>query len=655
MKEFFSPSDLAALKLPDLPSTERAIQLMADRENWRDPAREWTAQNADGIWRRRAGRGGGYEYRYDVLPARAKRKLMLGQRREVAKDARAEKKAGLQRDALWDWFERLPEARQQRARERLAALEAVADLVAAGRQRDVAMMHVAAEMKVSLRTLYNWADLVAGVARVDWLPHLMPRHAGRLATAEYSEEAWDWFRDNYLTQSERSAAYVYRDLEKVAKAQGWTIPSCKTLERRVAKIDEAQRIFLRKGAEALKKLYPAQERDRTALSAMEGVNSDGHKVDVFVKWLNGTVCRPVLIGWQDIYSGKILSWRLDIAETWEGVRLAFCDMVETYGVPDHVLLDNGRAFASKKLTGGTPNRYRFKVKPEEPEGVITSLGCKIHWATPYHGQSKPIERAWRDLAHAIGRDVRCEGAFTGNNVNAKPENYGSRAVPYDLFLQVVAERVLEHNARLGRRSKVCGGRLSFDQVFAASYETAIITRPHDAHLRMLLLSSELKSVRDDGSVELAGNRYWSELLLAERGRKVVLRFDPEALQEPVHVYRPNNAYIGAAPCIEAAGFFDMDAAREHARIRNAFVKANKDAALAAQKLTLAEQAALLPAVEMPDPPETTVVRPFITTRGNAAVALTPANSVDPEDSFWTDFNRSASRLRVVRNEDGAGD
>ncbi|WP_280178162.1 DNA-binding domain-containing protein, partial [Starkeya nomas] len=176
--------------------------------------------NPDGVWRRK---GNGYEYRYDVLPTRAKRKLMLAQRREVAKDARAEKKAGLQRDALWDWFERLPEARQQKARERLAALEAVADLVAAGRQRDVAMMHVAAEMKVSLRTLYNWADLVAGVARVDWLPHLQPRHAGRLATAEYSEEAWDWFRDNYLTQSERSAAKVYRDLEKIAKAQGWTV------------------------------------------------------------------------------------------------------------------------------------------------------------------------------------------------------------------------------------------------------------------------------------------------------------------------------------------------------------------------------------------------------------------------------------------------
>lgn len=653
MKEFFSPAELVALALPDMPDTERGIRLMADRSGWREPAREWSPEKTDGIWRRREGRGGGYEYRYDVLPARAKRKLMLSQRREAAKDTRAETKAGIARDTRWDWFERLPAARQEKARERLAALQAVHDLVMSGRQRDVAMMHVAAEIKIALRTLYNWAEMVAGVNRADWLPYLMPRHAGRVVTAAYSEEAWEYFRDSYLTQSERAAAKVYRDLVAIAAQQGWTVPSRKTLERRLAKVDTAKKVYLRKGPDALKRLFPAQERDRTALHALEAVNADGHKFDVFVRWLNGAIVRPILIGFQDIFSGKILSYRIDIAETWDAVRLAFSDMVETYGVPDHVLLDNGRAFASKKLTGGTPNRFRFKVKPEEPEGVITALGCKIHWATPYHGQAKPIERAWRDFASDISRDVRFEGAYTGRNVEAKPENYGSRAVPYELFLQVVKEGVLEHNARLGRRSKVCGGRLSFDQAFAASYQTALITKPTDAALRTLLLSSELVSVgRTDGSVRLEGNRYWSEFLLNEIGRKVTLRFDPDALHEPAHVYRPDGAYLGAAPCIEAVGFFSTEAARAHARVRGDFIKATRAAALAAQKLTLSEQVALLPSIEAPEAPEAKVIRPFIT-HGN--VALKPANAAQEEDSFWTDFNRSAARLSIVRNEDGAGD
>lgn len=654
MKEFFSPAELAELKLPDLPKRREHIARKADDEGWRAPAREWSEANPDGVWRRRAN---GFEYRYDVLPARAKRKLMLAQRREVAQDARAVKKAGLQRDALWDWFERLPEARQQKARERLAALEAVADLVAAGRQRDVAMMHVAAELKVSLRTLYNWSELVAGVSRVDWLPHLQPRHAGRQAEAECSDEAWEWYKANYLRQSEPSHALCYRQLQRAASEQGWTIPSRKTLERRIAALDTTTRIYLRKGAEALKRMYPAQERDRSALHALEAVNADGHKWDVFVRFPDGEITRPCLVGFQDIYSGMILSWRVDKTENKAAVRLAFGDLVETYGIPDDVVFDNGRNFASKWITGGAPSRYRFKVKDDEPAGVVTEMGCQLHWATPFHGQAKPIERAWRDFANDIARDVRFEGAWTGNTVAAKPENYGNAAVPLDLFLKVVGEGVVEHNTRLGRRAKTCAGN-SFAETFATSYQQSPIRQATAAQQRKWLLPAEAVTARKpDGALHLAGNRYWAEFLINFIGQKLVLRVDPQALQQPAHIYRLDGAYIGAAPCVEAAGFFDMDAARAHARARNDFLRAAKAMAKAERSMTLDQVAALLPKIEAPEPPETKIVRPFFAAAiGNAA--LKPANTPEieaDEDAFFTAFNRSAARLRVVRNEDGAGD
>ncbi|QIB34782.1 transposase domain-containing protein [Ancylobacter pratisalsi] len=655
MKEFFSPAEMLALALPDMPGTERAIQLMADREGWREPAREWAADRPDGIWRKRSGRGGGYEYRYDVLPHRAKRKLMLGQRREVAQDARAEKKKGLERDALWDWFERLPEARQQRARERLAGLQAVADLVAAGQQRELAMMHVAAEMKVSLRTLYNWADLAAGVPRADWLPHLQPRHAGRQAEAECSPEAWEWYKANYLRQSEPSHALCYRQLRRVAAEQGWTVPSAKTLERRIAGLDTTTRVFLRKGPEALKRLYPAQERDRTALHALEAVNADGHKWDFFVRFPDGDICRPCLVGFQDIYSGMVLSWRVDKSENKAAVRMAFGDLVETYGIPDHVVFDNGRNFASKWITGGAPSRYRFKVKEDEPAGVVTELGCTLHWATPFHGQAKPIERAWRDFANDIARDVRFEGAWTGNSVANKPENYGNAAVPLETFLKVVSEGVVEHNTRLGRRSKIAAGR-SLAETFAASYQESPIRQASPAQQRKWLLPAEAVTARKpDGAVHLAGNRYWSEFLINHIGAKLVLRVDPQALQQPAHIYRLDGAYLGAAACVEASGFFDVDAARAHASARNDFLRAAKAMARAERRMSLDQVAALLPQIEAPEPPETKVVRPFFGTAGGAALAVKPTESIDAEESFFADFNRSVARFSVVRNEEGADD
>ncbi len=96
---------------------------------------------------------------------------------------------------------------------------------------------------------------------------------------------------------------------------------------------------------------------------------DGHKLDVFVRvpWLDKPT-RLYLIGIQDLHSGKVLAWRLTDAETWEAVRLVIGDMVEQFGIPDKIFLDNGRAFASKWITGGSRTRFRFKIREEDRAG-----------------------------------------------------------------------------------------------------------------------------------------------------------------------------------------------------------------------------------------------------------------------------------------------
>ena len=94
-------------------------------------------------------------------------------------------------------------------------------------------------------------------------------------------------------------------------------------------------MLAREGKDKAKGLFPAQRRTRSHLHAMQLVNMDGHKLDVFVRvpWSTKPV-RMYLIGIQDLFSGKILSWRLTDAETWEVVRLVIGDMVELYGIPD---------------------------------------------------------------------------------------------------------------------------------------------------------------------------------------------------------------------------------------------------------------------------------------------------------------------------------
>lgn len=641
-KEWFSAAELAALALPDLPATRAGVLAIAERQSWADPRREGQQ------WRRRSGRGGGAEFHTSVLPCTAQMKLALQFNR--AETAEAEKAASKQVE-LWARFERLPEKTRAIARTRLAALEAVRSLTQNGVARTVAMPMVARNSAVSLGSLYNWEKLTHGLHRSDWLPALAPLWSGGDASAETSPEAWEFLKADYLRLERPTFTACYRRLQDVAKQTGWHVPSERTLVRRMEALPKPLVVLARQGQEALKRMYPAQQRDRSHFHALQAVNADGHKWDVFVRWPDGEIVRPMMVAFQDLYSGKLLAWRIDKSSNKEAVRLALGDMIEQFGIPDGCWLDNGRDFASKWITGGTPNRYRFKVRDDEPDGILTQLGVAVHWTTPYAGQSKPIERAFRDLAGEVAKHPKFAGAYVGNNPMAKPENYGSAAVPLDVFIQVVGEGIAEHNARPGRRSAVCQGR-SFDAVFAESYAASLIRRASAEQRRLWLLMAEAIMVsRIDGSINLMGNRFHALWLHEHRGTRVHVRFDPQALTDDLHVYSAAGAYLGAARCIEAVGFNDVDAAREHARARASWIKGVKMQAAAEKTMSIADVAAMLPAAASPQPlPETKVVRPVF---GNTALKPREEPAEDGHSETERKFLASVRRLRAVPPEEGA--
>jgi hypothetical protein len=215
------------------------------------------------------------------------------------------------------------------------------------------------------------------------------------------------------------------------------------------------------------------------------------------------------------------------------------------------------------------------------------------------------------MCDTIAKHPRFAGAYTGNKPDAKPENYASHAVPWDDFVAVVRSEMAAHNARTGRRSRACGGR-SFDETFATSYATATVRKATEEQLRQMLLATEVVTPdRRDGSVRLAGNRYWTEQLSAYAGRKVQLRFDPDALHTSVHVYAMDGMWIGEAECIAAVGFADTNAAREHARNRKQFTRAAKQMRDAELRMTAAQVANQLPDQEIPtDLPPPGVIAPM---------------------------------------------
>lgn len=624
-RTLFAASDLAGL--PGMPSTRRSVNRLAQRENWP---------------RQASGRsGGGWVYPITCLPAETQ--VALDHRALPARVDDPVREA--RRSHLWDLFARKPQTLRDKARNRLDALELVEQLVAGGQRKLAAVQIVADQVGESTSTLRRWQQLVADLDRADWLPALAPKWAGRTDTADCSIEAWEFFKTDFLRMSQPRAEPCYRRLEEAAAAHGWTIPSLRTLQRRLAReLPPAVQRMARIGPEAVKRSLPAQRRDHAVFHALEAINGDGHRLDVFARDGQGNVFRPTLLAWQDIYSGKWLGWRVGVDECAELVRLSFADVCRNHGLTSHAYLDNGRAFASKWNTGGIANRYRFKFRAEEPAGVFKQLGVEIHWTNPYSGQSKPIERGFQDVIEEISKHPLCEGAYTGGNPLAKPENYGSRAVPIEQLVALVDDRMLAMNRREGRRSPVCNGR-SFDAAFAESYARAPIRKATEEQLRLLLLAAEGVTARaDTGAIHLFGNTYWSESSALARmaGKKVIARFDPQRLAEPIHVYALDGRYLCEAACQELAGFNDIDQARRHARGRKTMLKGIKLQAEGELTMETARIAALLPTAPAPTSPEASVIRPL----GFAAQA--PAQPRMTADERAAAFAAGVEQIRRAR-------
>lgn len=597
---WWTANELAEARLPDVPGTQQSVERWVKRVNLRaNPS----------LARRRSGRGGGWEYHWSALPLAARKALLA--------DAAAPAPAPvIDRGELWQWFEGLPAAVQDRARARLRCIQAV-EALEVHLSRDLAVREVAQVEGVGARTLWNWLGLIEGVRADDRLAHLAPRHRAaprKVTRAEFDEEFFDWLKADFLRLAGPSFSSAYRRAERVARGKGWVVAPERTMRRYLdARVSQPVQVLARKGLEALKRMYPPQVRDKTALHAMEVVNADFHRFDVFVSWPGfSTPVRPQMVAFQDIFSGRILSWRLDLTANSNAVLLCAGDMIEDWGIPEHVVLDNGREFAAKLITGGAQTRFRFKVREDDIPGLFVGLGSEIHWATPYAGQSKPIERAFRDMCDAIAKDPRFDGAWTGNKPEAKPEDYGSRAVPLEDFMRVVAEGIEEHNLRQGRRSEVAWGR-SFAEVFDESYERAPIRKATAAQRRLWLLGAEgLRADARTGRVKLMGNEYWADWMHAVAGERVIVRFDPADLHAGIHVYAADNRYLGVAECRQKAGFLSVEEARLHAKARGDWLKAERAALKAHKKLTARELGVDLDAVApvATHAPEAKVVRPI---------------------------------------------
>lgn len=661
--EWFSVTDV--IGLPGLPGTPQGVRKMAKSQGWESRRKE-------GV------QGKALEFSVSSLPPvtqaallRKSGKVKVG---GMTLDLPKPKAPRYCKEQLWANWSKANDKAHDKAKERVKAVQAVHALVASGSTMMQAYEHISAEFDIALPTLRRYCAAVKGFDDSDWLAVLVPKQqqaalenrTGKLA--KVSEQAWEFFKADYLRNERPNAASCYERLKLAASDQNWVVPSINSLMRRMdLEVPHIQQVMLREGEHAMMQLYPPQERTIEGLDAMSWINGDGYLHNVFVKWFNGEILRPKTWFWQDIYSRKIIGWRTDISENTDSIRLSLMDVCSKYGIPREITIDNTRAAANKWMTGGVANRYRFKVREDDPLGMIPMLGIKLHWSSVLlgkgHGQAKPIERAFGvgGLDEIIDKHPALSGCYTGPNPMAKPDNYGERAVDAEEFLRVVAEGVAHYNGKLGRNTEACYGVMSFDQAFEQSYAQATVRKATTEQLTMMMLQSEACRVSNHGTIKLESggtirqrsNRYYHDALAEYQGQKVVARFDPQRLHEAVIVTTLNGLHICEAACLEKVAFGDTQQAREHKRARTNFIKHNKAAALAKKGMSAMEAAALLPSISDEEAPEAKVVemvRPA--SIGNAAVAIqpmtqpvaTPRSEAEPAIDFEARFQQAAAAM-----------
>lgn len=548
-----------------------------------------------------------------------------------------------------EWFRRLPEGMQEMANFRTAKLMALRAHMRAlpqGTKKTEAKRDWCEENGVSLSAVYEWEKKVRNLDTNMWRYALAPGYGceGR-PTADFSEGAWRYILGAWGLQSQPALKPIYRRAVGMAAENEWVIPSYSAVKKRIDALPENVKRYWREGPDALEEMYPHQIRDYSAIAVHDIWNADGRKADVHCRWPDGSVSRPILLGWMDIRTRVLVGWAIAPTESAFLVMKSFGNAVRhTKTAPKAVYLDNGRAFASKQVTGGQATRNRFKVAEDDIEGLMSLLGCDVMWAKPYNGKAKPIESFWRTIATAEKRP-EFRGAYCGNNPQNKPTEHDMKnAVPLSDYEAVVREEVEAYHQRPHRGDAMDGK--SPHAVYAELMETTVTRYVTNDQLACCLMAAEKVMVNRSGFIEVMGNRYGCTALteLNSRG-PYTARYDPSDATQPVQLF-DGTRFVMRVPLVAKTGFADKEAAQAHNRARNDWKRAKKAEAKAIKSMDmeLGWMKPRTPAPEAPTQPLPTgkVVAPF-----KRAKAYPAPPMADDPDEITPEERRQMAKAREI--------
>lgn len=298
------------------------------------------------------------------------------------------------------------------------------------------------------------------------------------------------------------------------------IPSVSAFERKVKTIPEPVIIFYREGEKAFNDSLVCMERSKEDIHSNDIWFSDHHLMDVAVLNNRGRVFRPWLTAFFDARSNKVIAFIIrDKSADATVIKQCLRKGMEEFGVPKELYFDNGKDYREKSFN------------KDFPLSLTKQLGINQIYATPYHGQAKPIERFWETLED---RFCKFFPTYLGKDAKKRPEDMRvtfeklkDKCPTMEQFTDLLGKHMNKYNNTPSGGIDMDGK--CPDQVYFENL--AVKNEVHDKSiLRILCGTFDERTVQKNG-VQYQGRFYYHTDLIAHQGEKVIINYDPSNMDE----------------------------------------------------------------------------------------------------------------------------
>lgn len=333
-----------------------------------------------------------------------------------------------------------------------------------------------------------------------------------------------------------------------------TFPTCTSFWRRLQKDLPKQSIYLaRQGESSWNRKYGNYiERDYSNIACGKVWVSDHAQIDVACMTEEGNVVFPWVTVWRDFKSGKWLGWLLQQGHpNSDHIFQTFYYAANEFGLPDDVIIDNGKDYRSKDFAGG---RKIIKLENNKPEtrAMLSELDVDVHFALPYNAQTKPVERDFLKIKSLLSKH---SVGYRGGNIVERPEVLEqeikqAKILPFEKFKTIFDDFVINILNKKPTDGVVLQG-LSPDELFNREFTEKKITSKDALKLFCMRVSRNFTVGRNGIKDKQLGITYWADWMSLKTGLKVYLRRDIKNYKEAWVFKADNDEFVGKAQAVRA--------------------------------------------------------------------------------------------------------